>query len=324
MQYTQLSRRSASDKIDWEKQYLTFIPIEDAVFSWAERAVSGHLEYSINGGQTWVTIADGESTPTITTGSKIMWRGNLVPQLYSSTNVGGIGTFSATGNYKAHGNIMSLLFYDNYYGSKLNSSLRCTFISLFENDSHILEAPILPATVLYSRSYHKMFYNCSNLVTAPDLPATTLSDSCYVSMFTMCSALTKAPELPATDLQNYCYSYMFQGCTSLIYAPELPATEGLRVQCYENMFRGCTSLVVAPILRAAKINTYSYLNMFKGCTSLSYIKCLATDISAKDCTSHWLSDVASTGTFVKAASMEDWTTGASGIPSGWTVVDDNT
>lgn len=323
MQYTQLSRRSAGGKIDWEKQYLTFIPVEDAMFSWAERAVSGHLEYSVNGGQTWVTIANGESTPTITVGSKVIWRGDLVPQLYSSTNVGGIGTFSATGNYKAYGNIMSLLFYDNYYGSQLSNELKCTFISLFENDSHILKAPLLPATVLYSRSYNKMFYNCSNLVTATNLPATTLSDSCYANMFSMCSALTTAPELPAIALQNYCYSYMFLGCTSLIYAPELPATEGLRVQCYESMFQDCTSLVVAPILRAAKPNTYSYLNMFKGCTSLSYIKCLATDISANSCTNNWLSGVASTGTFVKAAGMEDWPTGASGIPLDWTVVDDN-
>lgn len=323
MQYTQLSRRSAGGKIDWEKQYLTFIPVEDARFSWAERAVSGHLEYSVNGGQTWMTIANGESTPTITAGSKVIWRGDLAPQLSTATNVGGIGTFSATGNYKAHGNIMSLLFYDNYYGSQLNSSLRCTFISLFENDSHILEAPILPATVLYSRSCYKMFYNCSNLVTAPDLPATTLSDRCYVNMFARCSALTTAPELPATALQNYCYSGMFLGCTSLIYVPELPFTEKLSVQCYESMFKYCTSLVVAPILRAAKLNTYSCSDMFQGCTSLSYIKCLATDISAKSCTSNWLSGVASTGTFVKAAGMEDWPTGESGIPLGWTVVDDN-
>lgn len=322
MQYTQLSRRSAGGKIDWEKQYLTFIPVEDAIFSWTERAVSGHLEYSVNGGQTWITIANGESTPTITAGSKVVWKGDLVPRLQSSTDVGGIGTFNATVNYKAYGNIMSLLFYDNYYGSQLSSSLKCTFVSLFENDSHILKAPLLPATRMYSYSYNRMFRNCSNLVTAPDLPATTLSDSCYSRMFINCSALTKAPELPATELQNYCYSTMFKGCTSLIYAPELPATK-LRVQCYENMFHGCTSLIYAPVLRAAQLPNYSYLRMFQGCTSLSYIKCLATSISAADCTLNWLSDVASTGTFVKAAGMTGWPTGSSGIPSGWTVVDDN-
>ena len=41
--------------------------------------------------------------------------------------------------------------------------------------------------------------------------------------------------------------------------------------------------------------------------------------SADDCTYYWLNGVAATGTFTRAESMEDWTTGASGIPSGWTV-----
>lgn len=117
MQYTQLSRRSAGGKIDWEKQYLTFIPVVDATFSWAHGATSGTLEYSTNDGQTWVTIANGESTPTITAGSKVIWRGNLEP---SSSY--GIGTFSASGNYNAYGNIMSLLYYDNYYSSQLDST----------------------------------------------------------------------------------------------------------------------------------------------------------------------------------------------------------
>ena len=57
--------------------------------------------------------------------------------------------------------------------------------------------------------------------------------------------------------------------------------------------------------------------MFYGCTSLNYIKCLATDISATDCTNNWVSGVSSTGTFVKASSMKFWPTGNSGIPTGW-------
>ena len=63
--------------------------------------------------------------------------------------------------------------------------------------------------------------------------------------------------------------------------------------------------------------------MFSNCTSLNYIKCLATDISAPSCTNNWVSGVASTGTFVKAASMNDWATGSSGIPEGWSVLDNN-
>ena len=61
--------------------------------------------------------------------------------------------------------------------------------------------------------------------------------------------------------------------------------------------------------------------MFQGCTSLNYIKCLAKNIYASKCTNRWVSNVAETGTFIKAADMSRWTTGNSGIPSGWTVQD---
>ena len=273
MQYTQLSRRSASSKIDWEKQYLTFIPVKDAVFSWKEKAVSGHLEYSVNGGQTWITIADGESTPTIMAGSKIIWRGNLKPK-YAEINIAataGIGTFSASGNYHAYGNTMSLLFYDNYYGSQLvGTDYRQAFVSLWLKDTYILTAPLLPSTILTVSCYYQMFYGCTMLTTAPELPSTILAVGCYKYMFCACTSLTTAPELPAITLI---------------------------VQCYYGMFADCRRL--------------------------NYIKCLATNISANNCTTNWVNYVASTGTFVKAAGMEDWPTGASGIPSGWTIVDDN-
>ena len=98
----------------------------------------------------------------------------------------------------------------------------------------------------------------------------------------------------------------------------LPATT-LASGCYNNMFRDCTSLTTAPELPATKLADRCYQYMFSGCRSLNYIKCLATDISALRCTSNWVSNVASTGTFVKAASMTSWTTGTSGIPTGWTV-----
>ena len=61
--------------------------------------------------------------------------------------------------------------------------------------------------------------------------------------------------------------------------------------------------------------------MFFGCKKLNSITMLATDISAADCLHNWVNDVASTGTFTKAASMTSLPTGASGIPTGWTVVD---
>ena len=87
------------------------------------------------------------------------------------------------------------------------------------------------------------------------------------------------------------------------------------------MFSGCTSLVNAPTLPATTLVLFCYGGMFQGCTSLNYIKCLATDIPDNRCTQEWVRGVASTGTFVKNASMASWTTGTSGIPTGWTVQD---
>ena len=61
--------------------------------------------------------------------------------------------------------------------------------------------------------------------------------------------------------------------------------------------------------------------MFYGCTKLNHITCLAINKSAYRCTTDWVSGVSSTGTFFKHPNMNGWSTGASYIPSGWTVVD---
>ena len=134
-----------------------------------------------------------------------------------------------------------------------------------------------------------------------------------------CNAIWNYEDLN-TSLKAYCGCCMFEGCTSLMTAPDLPATE-LAESCYYCMFRNCTSLTAAPELPATELIEYCYNNMFRNCTNLNYIKCLATDISATSCTSNWVSEVAPTGTFVKYLNMNNWTTGVSGIPSGWIVQD---
>jgi hypothetical protein len=121
-------------------------------------------------------------------------------------------------------------------------------------------------------------------------------------------------------MTDNCYSYMFYGCKALAIAPELPATI-LAKFCYDNMFRDCTLLTTAPELPATTLAKYCYEYMFYGCTNLNYIKCLATDISADECTTEWVTSVSSTGTFVKDPNMSGWTTGTNGIPSGWTTQD---
>lgn len=223
------------------------------------------------------------------------------------------------------------------------------YYAMFHNCTNLTTAPELPATELAYRSYAWMFEECHNLTTAPDiLPATTMDEECYRGMFFRCSSLTNTPQLPALVMAKGCYMSMFYECSSLVEAPVLPATTlaedcyrsmfwnspGLKSasslpattlveDCYSGMFSYCTSLEDAPELPATALADSCYYRMFDGCTNLDYIKCLATDISAKGCTDYWLASVASQGTFVKAAEMKDWPRGASGIPEGWELLNDD-
>lgn len=194
---------------------------------------------------------------------------------------------------------------------------RC-YDSMFNRCYSLTTAPELPATTMVWGCYGWMFNACSGLTTPPELPATTLANACYEWMFANCDSLTTAPVLSATTLERACYNYMFADCDSLTTAPALPATT-LAARCYQSMFSFCKNLTVAPVLSASTLTTGCYYWMFYGCERLDGVTCLATDISAEECTKSWLSNVASSGTFTKAASMNDWPRTPSGIPYRWTV-----
>ena len=193
------------------------------------------------------------------------------------------------------------------------------YSGMFYDCSSLKVTPQLPATSLARRCYYQMFRGCTSLTVVTDLLATTLGTRSYEQMFYGCSSLVNAQSsLPAMSLGTYCYQAMFYNCSSLVNVPTLPATN-IANGAYGAMFQNCTSLITAPELPALTLRQSCYANMFRGCSKLNYVKCLATSISASSCTNNWLDGVASTGTFVKNSSMSGWTTGVSGIPSGWTV-----
>ena len=274
-------------KEDYSQKYFTYIPHEDGTFNleynqYVQTGTNAHFEYSIDNGETWLT-----EQQTIAANTKVLCRGTLI-----APEDEGIGIFSSSVPFDVEGNIMSLVFGDNFQGvTTIETEL--LFKSLFDR-SKVVHANnlVLPATTLSLGCYSSMFNSCRQLVSAPQLPATTLAQSCYMGMFTNCIALTSAPQLPATTLARQCYYSMFFGCTSLTEAPQLLA-ETLEIDCYNNMF-----------------NT---------CQSLNYIKMTATDISANSCLLSWVSAVAANGIFVKSASMNDLPSGEDGIPNGWTV-----
>ena len=248
---------------DFSKDYLTFEAVEDATFTFSNSGLS----YSTDDGNTWASLAANTATPPVSAGNKILFKGEMTP---SSVNPRGIGTFSNTGKFNASGNIMSLLFGDDFIGQTDLTGKNWAFYQLFYNDVYLVGAAdlILPATTLATSCYSGMFYGCTSLATAPELPATTLAGNCYSNMFHGCISLTTAPELPATTLANGCYNGMFNGCTSLTAATELPA-KTLANNCYASMFASCTSLATAPELPATTLGESCYNNMFAGCTSLS-------------------------------------------------------
>ena len=122
-------------------------------------------------------------------------------------------------------------------------------------------------------------------------------------------------------MNAYMFERLFAGNTYLTSAEHLILPSPTVVnRCYLRMFNECTALEIAPVLPAQTLAQYCYSNLFNGCSSLRYIKCLAIDKSATSCVNTWVGGVAAIGTFVKDANAT-WSTGSSGIPSGWTVED---
>lgn len=274
------------EDVDYSLQYFTLKALQAGTFS----HTSFDVDYSVDGGNTWTTLSAGSSTPTVQAGTKVMFRSEITP-----TSSNGVGKFAGTNNFEAEGNVMSLLYGDNFVDQKGLTGKSYAFYKLLSGATYLKSAKnlSLPATTLASDCYNSMFNGCTSLTTAPSvLPATTLKVYCYQSMFRFCTSLTTAPVLPATTLANYCYSSMFNNCASLTTAPELPAT---------TLVNNC------------------YSSMFMGCTNLNYIKAMFTTTPSSSYMNNWVYYVASTGTFVKNSAATWNVTGVNGIPSGWTV-----
>ena len=268
----------------WADAYFTTVALEGGTITFTPKN-SNVISYSIDNGNTWT---EGNSV-NVVNGVNVIWRGTMTPSTY------GIGSFSSTCNFNTQGNVMSLLFGDDFKNQlSLEGKSRC-FYGLFSGATKVNSAKnlILPATTLADNCYYSMFGDCTSLTTAPELPATTLAESCYENMFYNCTSLTTAPTiLPATTLVSKCYGFMFQNCTNLTSAPELPAT----------------TLV-----------SLCYAHMFYGCTKLNYIKAMFTTVPTLTLTQRWVDGVASNGTFVKNSAATWTTTGVNGVPTGWTV-----
>lgn len=241
--------------------------------------------------QNWSSMGSTSTTAitaTIQANSKLYLKANT-DKWGVSENV--FNKISTGYNFKVGGNIMSLLYGDNFGGAVFGSNNTFAFVFLFDGSPIQSAANLILPSNTVDYCYEHLFSN-SSITTPPVLPATTLASTCYKSMFENCRALTTVPTdlLPATTLAQDCYTAIFLGCRSLVQAPVLPATT-LANNCYFLMFRYCSNL--------NRIVTY------------------AQDISASNCINGWLNGVAATGDFYNLGGAT-YPSGDSGIPSGWT------
>ena len=200
----------------YEKDYLTFRVLSNGTIKWNSigSGQSKTIEYSLNDGSWTPITASTATTISVSAGDVVRFKGRN--NYYASDKYNYSGFEGGTATFNVEGNIMSLVYGDNFEGQTAMTGTY-NFCSLFKlSDCVSAENLVLPSTVLTAYCYRAMFSNCTSLVVAPQLPATTLARGCYWYMFENVS-ITEAPDLLAETLVQECYGYMFTGCRSLSY-----------------------------------------------------------------------------------------------------------
>lgn len=221
--------------------------------------------------------------------------------------------FSFDYDFTIKGNIMSLIYGDDFEGKKT-----------FPNDTNDFV-------------FAGLFYTYGTLrISGLRLPATALTDHCYYGLFQSLGAssggtilpdrrtrLIGSVELPATQLAIGCYQHMFSGADFSGPVPELPATT-IPYMAYFGMFQS-TEIIESPILPATAITDNAYAQMFRGCKNLKKITCYAKALSGNSSWEgkvgwDWVEGVSDTGNFYRARGSI-WYRGTEGIPDGWNAFD---
>lgn len=267
------------------------------------------LSYSLDDGTTWSSFSLAtratQTIATINSGDTIIMKGNNA-QLANNYNTGCY--FRGTQNYEVEGNISSLLNNNDTDTEITRGTFH--FAQLFSGDTHLISAENLKvvSTTLYLSSFNGTFRSCTNLQKAPDLSIpTTLGQETYSSMFEACTSLSQPPSvLSATTAELSSYKRMF---------------------CMNRSSSVTSQMTKSPIMIGnfgSETNVAKDFEVFRGNGSLTEIKCFWTNDSGSfGNLANWMTNVSSSGTFYKR-STQTFANGASGIPTTWTIVNDDT
>lgn len=292
-----LSRRRYMGSKSGTKDYGYFriIPTADSTvtLSIGAAAPAMQIAYSIDNGVTWNSYTKSSSALNIsvsaTAGVPILWKGDGTKMSVGASN-GQYSSFSCGQPFDIEGDLNSLIFGDDY--AENQNFANHSFLRLFRSTKvRYADNCIIHCDVAGVNCFDSMFSG-STIVTPPVIKINTIGSASCVYMFSSCASLLYCPQMNITTLQSRCFANMFASCTSITEGMDLPART-LVDSCYSSMYNGCSSL--------------------------AKIKMLATNITANGCLRNWVSGVAEEGTFIKNASATWTTTGANGVPTGWTI-----
>ena len=328
------------------RNYLAFTIIGSS----AQLSHSKGVNYSLDGGVTWARCYTNPIE--IPEGSTVLFKN--VPSSISSDD--GIGYFTVTvangGGVYVHGNIMSLLYGDDFENKIVVPDY--AFINAFKSVPIIgVDKGLLPALKVGSLAYHKLFYGQKHISEYPDLPATDIGENCYSQMFEFAGAGVPMQALCAKNLSYCCYSNMFYN-SAITQSPIIYINGNIDQQAFSYMF----SSTNISRMREFRVNNYSgfmhvnvglFTRTFANCSyltevelppfsaidssnvfdetfqnshSLRRIKFIVNDNSVirLDAFKDWVSGVAEEGVFVTTSYVRSiLPVGVNGIPEGWTV-----
>ena len=238
----------------YENDYLTFrIRTAGNVYWRANGSLTKTIEYSLNNG-AWTSITSAATPIAIAVAANdvIKFKGSNATYATSKTAYSGFGQGEAgtsgqstydndAAEFDIEGNIMSLIYGDNFVGQTAFNGSTYNFCSMFKKAKCVsAENMILPALTLRDYCYRAMFSWCTYLEEAPQLPATTLSKGCYWYMFERC-AITTAPDLLAEHLVAECYGSMFTYCSSLNFIKCMAIDGFTTTNCKQTWVNGVAS-----------------------------------------------------------------------------------
>jgi hypothetical protein len=247
-----------------------------------------------------------------------------------------IGQFSSSGKFIAKGNILSLIYGDDFIYDINIDGKNSVFKQLFYQSKVVsVEKLELPSMNVPNNGYYGMFWTCTDLTTAmPRLYATRIGEYGYAFMFYGCTSLLNSPEIDATFLAASGYSngynmyQMFRNCSSIVNSPSVLKPTEMRYACYSYMFSGCTNLETSPILMFTTFGygQFSIGNMLAN-TKVTSVKLKLRYPNSLESTfsGNWLYNVPENGTasFPTDVGISGIERSANGIPASWTIIQES-